>query len=97
VEYDGILVVIWEVRSLEHFKKAYRDPYYINVIEPDEHNLLDRNGEGHGVVAATAGKIFLALDDGRSTIGPEGEAERAVWKEWEERIADEQLSAKFMQ
>jgi len=97
VEYDGMLVVVWEVRSLQQFKDAYRDPYYINVIEPDEHNLLDRHGAGQGVVAATAGTVFIALDNGQSTIGVEGEAEREVWKAWERRAADEQMFDDFVQ
>jgi hypothetical protein len=83
-----MLVVTWEVRSLEQFKDAYRDPYYINVIEPDEHNVLDRSGPGQGVVAASAANVFIAVGHGQSTIGAEGEPERLIWKQWEEGRAN---------
>jgi hypothetical protein len=58
LDYDG--AVIWEIPSLEHFLNAFADPYYLNVIAPDEDNFLDKSkaevatvtlGHFHNIVA----------------------------------------------
>jgi hypothetical protein len=33
----------WYILSHERYVAAYADPYYINVIEPDEHNFVDKS------------------------------------------------------
>lgn len=39
-EYDGAAVI--EVPSFEVFAAAFKDPYYINTIEPDERRFIDK-------------------------------------------------------
>jgi hypothetical protein len=81
-----MLIVVWQSNSLEQFRYAYKDPYYLNVIQPDEHFLLDIEGLGQGVVAAFAGKVIVILEGGVSTIVevPWGGEERRIWQMWEE-------------
>lgn len=48
VEFDGIAMFL--VPSLDSFKAAVEDPYYLNVVQPDEYNLMDKSAPGRGVV-----------------------------------------------
>jgi hypothetical protein len=41
------------ITDYEAYEKAYQDPYYISVIEPDEHNFTDK-GAGKNSVTITA-------------------------------------------
>ncbi|KIW00660.1 uncharacterized protein PV09_07847 [Verruconis gallopava] len=65
-EYDGF--VVWEVPSLESFRNAFKDPYYLEFIEPDEHNLIDKNSFAGGIVATFSSPIFEVLKDNRSRL-----------------------------
>jgi hypothetical protein len=62
-EYDGW--VMWEVPSLEEFVKAFQDPYYLQYIEPDEHNLIDKNSFARGIIASFASSGFQVMKDGK--------------------------------
>lgn len=65
-EYDGW--VVWEVPSLEAFGKAFEDPYYLQFIEPDEHNLIDKGSFGGGIVATFSSSFFEVVWDGKSAL-----------------------------
>jgi hypothetical protein len=66
-EFDGIAVFV--VPSLEHFNNAFNDPYYIEVIEPDEKKFVDKEGLGGGLVARFQGKMLDIGLDRKSMFG----------------------------
>jgi hypothetical protein len=49
--------------------EAMNDQYYIDVIAPDEANILDKEGLGGGIVARFVGKSVTIVDGGKSLIG----------------------------
>lgn len=63
------------VSSLDSFKAAVEDPYYINVVQPDEYNLLDKDAPGKGVVASFEGLIAPIVQNGANATGEEQSAE----------------------
>lgn len=67
IEFDGIAMFL--VPSLKQFTDAFSDPYYIEVIEPDERKMLDKDGPGSGVVASFQGKMIEMVENGKSTMG----------------------------
>lgn len=77
VKFDGIAT--WEVPSLEKFMEALEDPYYKDVIAPDEHNILDKEGLGAGIVATFTGKMITVVDGGKSLVD---NAEKDEYKAW---------------
>lgn len=81
VEFDGI--AMFTVPSLEQFKAAFKDPYYINVIEPDEQVMLDKDGPGSGVIASFQGPMHDIVSAAKSTVGEKGQEYRDVFDEWE--------------
>lgn len=81
-EYDGF--VIWEVPSLEAFGKAFQDPYYLKYIEPDEHNLIDKNSFAGGIIATFSSPFFQVMKDGKSGLqGGNTETFRKRFEEFE--------------
>lgn len=70
VEFDGIAMFL--VNSLVSFLEAFKDPYYIHVIEPDEKILLNKDGPGGGVIASWQGKLVSITKDGKSVQGEKG-------------------------
>lgn len=68
LDYDG--GVDWYVKSYEGFEASFKDPYYLNVIEPDEWNFVDK-GEGKEIVGAvrTVGISRDIIRDGKSCVG----------------------------
>lgn len=85
MDFDGIAMFL--VPSLDSFKKAVEDPYYLNVVEPDEFNLFDKEAVGGGVVASFQGKMVTIVHDGMSATAPEHSLEvrraKELFKEWE--------------
>lgn len=63
MDFDG--AVIWEIKSLEHFFSAFDDPYYVNVIAPDEDNFLDKSKE---VATVTLGHFHQIVAGGEPLI-----------------------------
>jgi hypothetical protein len=63
------------VPSLQHFTNAFRDPYYLEVIEPDEKKFVDKEGPGGGLVARFLGKLVDIGIDGKSVLGTRGKSE----------------------
>ena len=83
VEFDGI--AMFTVPNLEQFNLAFQDPYYINVIEPDECDLIDKDGPGSGVIASFQGPMLDMVNATQSTIGDKGREYRAQFEEWERK------------
>lgn len=73
VEFDGIAMFL--VPSLDSFKAAVEDPYYLNVVQPDEYNLMDKSAPGSGVVASFQGLIVPVVQNGVDVTGNELNAE----------------------
>lgn len=73
IEFDGIAMFL--VPSLDSFKAAVEDPYYLNVVEPDEHNLMDKTAPGMGVVASFQGVIVPVVHNGVDATEEELSAE----------------------
>ncbi|KAH5248957.1 hypothetical protein HBI71_168400 [Parastagonospora nodorum] len=84
VEFDGIAMFL--VPSLEQFTAAFQDRYYVEVIEPDERVLLDKEGPGSGIVASFVGREVRLVEGGRSTVGGEGMS-GGVFGEFERKAA----------
>lgn len=83
IEFDGIAVFL--VPSLKQFTDAFNDPYYIEVIEPDEREFLDKDGPGSGVVASFQGKMIEMVHQAKSTIGKSGKEYRDLFDSFEMR------------
>lgn len=67
-------------KSVDQFKAAFLDPYYVNVINPDEKNFLDMDStEPIGARMYGASKPVVA--NGKPAVDCEKELE--VWKQWE--------------
>ncbi|KAH4853749.1 hypothetical protein HBH75_104340 [Parastagonospora nodorum] len=74
VEFDGIAMFL--VPSLEQFTVAFQDRYYVEVIEPDERVLLDKEGPGSGIVASFVGREVRLVEVEGMSGGVFGEFER---------------------
>lgn len=85
VEFDGIGMFV--ISSLKQFADAFKDPYYLNVIEPDERVMLDKEGPGGGLIATYSGKMIDMVLGGKSMVGDKGKESREVWEEWEKKAA----------
>jgi hypothetical protein len=67
LDYDA--GVDWYVPSYEAYEATFKDPYYVNVIEPDEWNFVDKGGgkEIAGAVS-TVGVSREIIKDGKSCV-----------------------------
>ncbi|KAF2017823.1 hypothetical protein BU24DRAFT_420878 [Aaosphaeria arxii CBS 175.79] len=83
VEFDGI--AMFTVPTLEQFTDAFKDPYYVNVIEPDERAFLDKDGPGSGVIASFRGRMLDMVNGGQSAVGSSGGKYRDDFDEWEKK------------
>jgi hypothetical protein len=70
MDYDG--AVIWQISSLEHYMSAFADPYYVNVIAPDEYNFLDKSRE---TAMVTLGNVHRIVAGGEALIDISQETE----------------------
>jgi hypothetical protein len=71
--------------SLQHSLDAFKDPYYANVIEPDERVLLDIEGADQGAVAKFVGSMFDMVNGTKSAVGDKGKEYREAWEEFEKK------------
>lgn len=85
IEFDGIAMFL--VPSLKQFTDAFKDPYYVEVIEPDEREMLDKAGPGSGVVASFQGKMIDVVNAGNSAIDGREESKeyRRKFEEFEKK------------
>ncbi|KAH6869521.1 EthD domain-containing protein [Thelonectria olida] len=63
VDFDGIAMFLYE--SPEVLAAMLSHPYYIDVVEPDEHVFIDKNAFGGGMVATFVGNHIEAVDRGK--------------------------------
>lgn len=80
VEFDGIAMFL--VPSLDVFKQMVQDPYYVNIVEPDEHNFIDKEGPGGGLVAIFQGVLSSVIQDGKDDTHEAMEQEVKKAREW---------------
>jgi len=85
IEFDGIAMFL--VPSLKRFTDGFLDPYYIEVIEPDERNFLDKVGPGSGVVASFQGKMIdiMLEDDNLVVKSGKDDTYRKLFEQYEKR------------
>lgn len=70
VEFDGIAMFLYE--SPEVLADMLAHPYYVDVVEPDEHKFIDKNAFGGGMVATYIGMHVEAVDGARDVwVGDE--------------------------
>jgi hypothetical protein len=81
LEFDGIVMFV--VPSLDKFQEAFKDPYYVEVIGPDECKLLDKDGPCSGVVASFSGKMIDKINGGKSCIGDKDKNDRKKFADFE--------------
>ncbi|CAH0027759.1 unnamed protein product [Clonostachys rhizophaga] len=60
VEFDGIAMFLYE--SPDVLAAMLSHPYYLEVVEPDEHNFIDKEAYGGGMVATFVGTHIEAVD-----------------------------------
>jgi hypothetical protein len=67
--------------------EAFKDPYYIDVVEPDEREMLDKEGPGSGIVASFQGKMLDVTLVGKSVSGDKGKGlkYRKLFEEYQRR------------
>ncbi|MCJ1302275.1 hypothetical protein MMC08_005078 [Hypocenomyce scalaris] len=85
MEYDG--AADFYIADYGAYEAAYRDPYYVRVIEPDERNFVDKS-ETHVVKAqSTIGYNRSMILGGKANVevGPQ----MRLWEEWEGRGKEE--------
>ncbi|ORY01580.1 EthD domain-domain-containing protein [Clohesyomyces aquaticus] len=64
VPFDGIALFL--VPDLEKFMEAFKDPYFVEVIGPDEQKLIDKKGVGSGILASHNGRMVPVVDEDRN-------------------------------
>lgn len=86
IEFDGIAMFL--APSLQQFTDAFKDPYYIKIIEPDEREFLDKTGPGSGVVASFQGRMLDIVNRGQSMISTVGKSEEytRMFEDFEEKV-----------
>ncbi|MCJ1467526.1 hypothetical protein MMC07_006151 [Pseudocyphellaria aurata] len=78
MDYEGMVEL--EVESLEKFTAACKDPYFVNVIKPDEINFLDSKST-EAIGASTMGISKKIVEGGHAMI--DTSKVMSVWEEWE--------------
>ncbi|CAM1503372.1 Fc.00g081480.m01.CDS01 [Cosmosporella sp. VM-42] len=63
VDFDGIAMFLYG--SADVLTAMLSHPYYIEVVEPDEHVFIDKEAFGNGMVATYIGKHIEAVDRAR--------------------------------
>lgn len=64
VDFDGVAMFLYE--SADDLTAMLSHPYYIDVVEPDEHVFIDKSAYGNGMVATYIGENIEVVDDERS-------------------------------
>jgi hypothetical protein len=86
IEYDA--AADWYIESYEKYLAAYADPYYINVIEPDENNFVNK-GQLDGTIRGTKtvvraittlGVYRSMIQDGKASV----EVKDEIWTNFKE-------------
>jgi hypothetical protein len=74
---------MFEVASMETFHACFQEQYFKDIIEPDEHNLIDKQGFQQGLIASYVGKLVTVNNQGRSVLGEKGKEAKKRWDEFE--------------
>lgn len=78
----------WYVESWEGYVAAYNDPYYRQVIEPDEDNFVDKGQTGDKVemvrAVTTLGYCRYMIRDGK----PSAEVSDSIWERFSQMEKD---------
>ncbi|GKT52763.1 ethyl tert-butyl ether degradation [Colletotrichum tofieldiae] len=64
VDFDGIAMLLYP--SVEVIHAFVTHPYYVNVVEPDEHVFMDKSAFGAGMVATFRGTHTEVVDENES-------------------------------
>ncbi|KAF2106846.1 EthD domain-containing protein [Lophiotrema nucula] len=80
VEFDGI--AMFTTPALKQWTKAFEDPYFLDVIRPDEVTMIDTKGIGGGIVASFNGKVLDMVIDGKNASGAAGDKYRKAYEEY---------------
>jgi hypothetical protein len=84
----------WYVESYEAYLAAYADPYYVEVIEPDEHNFVDKGQLANGSEAgkktviravSTLGHCRSMIKDGKPSVAVTGD----IWENFQRYKANQ--------
>lgn len=87
IEYDA--AADWYVEDYESYMAAYKDPYYISIIEPDEQKFVDKaqvggpGSEGKKTVItamSTLGYCRSMIKDGKPAV----EVKDEIWEKFKE-------------
>ncbi|KAF2729556.1 hypothetical protein EJ04DRAFT_580569 [Polyplosphaeria fusca] len=63
IEFDGVALSL--VHDLKLMEARGSDPYYRDVVKPDEERFLDKEAPGEGVVAVFAGGQAPIIEGGK--------------------------------
>jgi hypothetical protein len=81
VEFDGIAMFLY--KSADVLGEMLAHPYYIEVVEPDEHVFIDKAAFGGGMVATFIGTQIEVVDHSKDVwVG-----DRAVGDKFQELFA----------
>ncbi|KAH7174813.1 EthD domain-containing protein [Fusarium flagelliforme] len=61
VDFDGVALFLYE--SADDLLAMLAHPYYIEVVEPDEHVFIDKSAHGNGQVATYIGEHIDVVDN----------------------------------
>ncbi|KIL87475.1 hypothetical protein FAVG1_09181 [Fusarium avenaceum] len=64
VDFDGIAMFLYQ--SAGDLTDMLSHPYYIEIVEPDEHILIDKSAHGGGMVATYIGKHIEVVDNSQN-------------------------------
>ncbi|WZH49756.1 EthD domain-containing protein [Fusarium acuminatum] len=64
VDFDGIAMFLYQSADVLTDMLSY--PYYIEIVEPDEHTLIDKSAHRSGMVATYAGEHIEVVDDSQN-------------------------------
>ncbi|KAH7322387.1 EthD domain-containing protein [Stachybotrys elegans] len=78
VEFDGIAMFLY--KSADVLTEMLSHPYYINVVEPDEHVFIDKAAFGTGMVATFIGSQVEVVNE-RKDVWIGDESVRAQYQE----------------
>ncbi|MCJ1267631.1 hypothetical protein MMC22_007517 [Lobaria immixta] len=78
LDYEGMAEL--EVENFEMFTAACSDPYYLNVIKPDEIHFLD--SKSIEVIGATTMGVSKKIVEGGKALIDTSKV-MSVWEEWE--------------
>ncbi|KAF4468468.1 Ethyl tert-butyl ether degradation [Fusarium albosuccineum] len=70
VEFDGIAMFLYQTADV--LTAMLSHPYYLAIVEPDEHVFIDKEAFGNGMVATYVGTHIEAVDQAKDVwVGDE--------------------------